>query len=94
MLSKRHRRVDRQIREKINELEKRIIQHEHEADIYKGRMDVLYETFEKETNQLEKEKIQGSINYCVHSMNYHIRKSDKLGERMEGLEIALKILNQ
>lgn len=94
MLSKRHRRIDKQIREKIDELEKRIMRHEDEADINKGGMNKLYEVLEEETNQLEREKIQRNIDYYKCSMNYHIRKINKLGERQEGLEIALKILNQ
>ena len=94
MLSKRHRRIDKQIREKIDVLERRIMKHENEADINKMAMNRLYEVLEEETNELERDKIQRSIDYYKYSMNYHIRKINKLGDRQEGLEIALKILNK
>ena len=44
--------------------------------------------------ELEKNKIQQGINDYRTEMNYFLNKLNMLGERQEGLEIALKIVNQ
>ncbi len=91
-MSKQVKQAKKKIQEKIAQLEKRIMRQEDEAEKIKQRINSLYKLSESETSELEKNKILQLINDYRIEMNYFIRKADKLGERQEGLEIALKIL--
>lgn len=82
-----------QIQAKIDELEKRISKYEVEADKYNKIVVQRKEEMQHALSTTEVSQIGESIDYNTHKRDSLYDKINRLGERQDGLKIALDILN-